>query len=145
MAEPTARQRPRTLPTWLTERDWGLLLLLLVLNIRSAYTTVIGSRQLMPYPMADIFGISIQTMLFLVLAGFALKEAVVRKWTVVVVFATICIYASFFSYYDELAGTADAQEQLDSALITHATFVSAIYQPARSRIDTLAREAEALF
>lgn len=145
MAEHASKQRPRTLPSWMTERDWGLLLLLLVLNIRSAYTTVLGSRQLMPYPMSDILGVSIQTMLFLVLAGFALKEAAIRKWTVVVVFATICIYTSFFSYYEELAGGADAQEQLDAALVTHATFVSAIYQPARSRIDTLAREAEALF
>lgn len=145
MADPASRQKPRALPAWIAERDWGLLILLLVLNIRSAYTTVLGCRQLMPYPMSDILGISIQTMLFLVLAGFALKEAVIRKWTTVVVFAAVCIYASFFSYYDELAGRADAADQLDHALLTHASFVSAIYQPARSRIDTLDREAEALF
>lgn len=137
--------RKRELPAWARDKDWWLLFLLLILNLRSAYTTVLGARQLLPYPMSDVLGIAVQGMLFLVLSGFALREAWVRKWVLVVVFAAACIYASFFAYYDELAKGADDRRMLDVALQTHAELVSAVYQPARSRIDALDREAEALF
>ncbi|MEQ1568741.1 MAG: hypothetical protein ABMA64_24090 [Myxococcota bacterium] len=140
-----ARPKKRELPAWARDKDWGLLVLLLLLNLRSAYTTVLGARQLLPYPMSDVLGIAIQAMLFLVLAGFALRDVFVRKWTLVVVFSVACIYASFFTYYDELAKNADDRRQLDVALQQHAELVSAIYQPARSRIDGLNREADAMF
>jgi hypothetical protein len=145
MAEASTKKSTRTLPRWLTDRDWGLLILLIVLNLRSAYTTVLGARQLLPFPLADVMGLTVQGMLFLVLGGFALTAAPVRKWVMVMVFAAACVYASFFAVYDELAGKADEKEQLDTALQAHAAVVSGVYQPARSRIDTLAREAEALF
>lgn len=127
------------------QRDWGLLILLIVLNLRSGYTTVLGAMQLLPDSMAIIFGLTIQGMLFLVLGGFALRHAEFRKWTLVFVFAGICIYASFFAVYEELAGEADKKRELETALQSHAALVSAVYQPARSRIDTLDREAKALF
>jgi hypothetical protein len=151
MAEAPANKSPskgrtaRSLPAWLQNRDWALLGLLACLNVASAYTTIIGARQILPQPMSDIIGIAVQAMLFLMLAGFAVREAVVRKWVVVSVFAAFSIYTSFFCYYQELAKDADDKQQLDVALQTHAGFVSAIYQPARSRIETLDREAEALF
>ena len=137
--------KPRQLPAWLRDKDWALLGLLAALNVGSAYTTILGAEQILPYPMSHVLGISVQIMLFLMLAGFALRTAVVRKWVVVTIFAAASIYTSFFAYYQELAKDADDQQQLDVALQTHATFVSAVYQPARSRIDSLSQEAEALF
>src|SRR5262245_21346393 len=80
--EPARRWQP---PAWARDKDWGLLVLLLILNIRTAYTTVLGARQMLPYPMSDVLGLAIQGMLFLVLAGFALREHMVRKWTLVIV------------------------------------------------------------
>jgi len=140
-----ARAKPVSgLRAWINEKDWGLLILLTILNVRSAYTTVLGARQLLPYPMSDVLGLAIQGMLFLVLAGLALAHAPVRKWALVVVFATACIYASFFTYYEELAKSADDQRQLDVALQAHAALVSAVYQPSLSRIDQLSHEADAL-
>jgi hypothetical protein len=145
MAEASTKKATWTLPKWVHERDWGLMILLILLNLRSAYTTVIGARQMLPFPMSDVLGIAIQAMLFLVLGGFALTQAPVRKWALVIVFSAACIYASFFAVYEELAGKADERAQLDRALQAHAALVSAVYQPARSRIDTLGREADALF
>ncbi|MEQ1506516.1 MAG: hypothetical protein ABMB14_30085 [Myxococcota bacterium] len=146
--EPPPRSEPAhkrgTGPRWFRDRDWPLLGLLAVLNIGSAYTTVLGARQILPYPMSDVLGFSVQGMLFLMLAGFAVRDAPVRKWVVVALFASASIYTSFFTYYGELAKEADQRQELDVALQTHATFVSAVYQPARSRIDMLSSEAEAL-
>lgn len=145
MAEAPTKKAAWTLPKWVHERDWGLMILLILLNLRSAYTTVLGARQMLPWPMSDVLGMAIQAMLFLVLGGFALTQAPIRKWIMVVVFAAACIYASFFAVYEELAGKADDRAQLDRALQAHAALVSEVYQPARSRIETLGREADALF
>jgi hypothetical protein len=148
MSEPvpsTPKKKTRTLPRWFTERDWPLMGLLLLLNCGSLYTTVSGARQILPWPMSDILGFAIQGMLFILLAGFAAAEAPLRKWTVITVFACAAVYASFFTYYRELAGEADDKAQLDVALQAHAILVSAIYQPAVSRIESLGRQAEAKF
>ena len=119
--------------------------MLALLNVGSAYTTVLGARQILPDGMADVIGFSVQIMLFLMLAGFAVREAVFQRWVAVTVFAAASIYTSFFTYYQELAKDADEQVQMDGALRSHAAFVSAIYQPARSRIDKMRAEAEAMF
>lgn len=145
MTDSSTKKRPKGLPKWIGERDWALLGLLACLNLASAYTTVLGAREIMPYPMSDVIGFSVQGMLFMMLAGFAVREAPIRKWVVVAVFAFASVYTSFFTYYKELGKEADDRQQMDAALQAHATFVSLTYQPARSRIDAANREAEALF
>ena len=139
------RKTPSRWPAWTRDRDWVLIILLALLNVGSAYTTVLGARQILPDGMADVIGFSVQVMLFLMLAGFAVREALFQRWVAITVFAGISIYTSFFTYYQELAKDADEQQQLDGALQTHAAFVSSIYQPARSRIDKMTAEAEGLF
>ncbi len=135
------------IPQWMRERDWALLGLLLCLNVGSAYTTILGARQIMPtHEMADILGATVQITLFLMLSGFAVNGAPIRKWIVVAIFAGLSIYTSFFTYYEQLAQDADSRSQLDTALQAHSAFVSSTgYQSARSQADALMKEAEALF
>ena len=125
--------------------DRALLFLLVLLNLGSAATTVMGARQVLPSPLAEIVGLTIQVMLFLLLAGLTVREAVVRKWLVVGVLAMASIYTSFFAYYEQLAGHAVQAAGLDRAHQAHAAFVSSVYQPTLSRAGRLEQEAAALW
>ena len=128
-----------------SQTDKVLLFLLIFLNIGSAYTTVVGAREILPRPMSDVIGLTVQMMLLITLAGFAAKHAPVRKWFVVGVLACASIYTSFFAYYGKLAAEADANAKLDMALQAHAAFVSDIYQPTLSKITQLEQEAKQLY
>lgn len=141
---PPRRAVPRWLSSWFEDRDIALLVLLAVLNIGSAYTTIIGARQILPAGLSDMVGAAVQAMLFLMLAGFAMNRSVVRRWMAIGLFAFASIYTSFFTYYEQLAKEADLRVQLDKAMQSHATLVSQVYQPARSRADKLSSEAEAM-
>lgn len=123
------------MPSWLRNRDWMLLALLAALNIASAYTTVLGARQILPPPMGDIIGISVQTFLFMLLGGFAMREAPFRRWFAVFCFAAASIYTSFFAYYEQLAKDADQRRLLSVAQTAHAEFVSKIYTPNRIKVE----------
>lgn len=125
-------------------RDTVLLILLTLLNLGSAYTTLLGGRQVLPWPMSDVLGVTIQAMLFLTLAGFAVKHAPIRRWVVVGVFAAASIYTSFFAYYAQLAGEANAAVDLDRAHQAHAAFVDALWQPAKTEVARVAHRAEEL-
>src|SRR5262245_59416855 len=96
------------------------MVLLTGLNVGSALTTVLGARQVLPWPMSDILGVSVQAILFMMLAGFASQHAPIRKWIVVAVFASACVYCSFFTYYGRLAKTQDESKQMAKALVAHA-------------------------
>ena len=136
------RSKSWQLPKWLKDRDWALLVLLLLLNIGSAYTTIIGARQILPAGMSDILGAAVQAMLFLMLAGFAVNRSVIRRWIAITLFAGASIYTSFFTYYGELAAEADLRNQMDKAMQEHATLVSKVYQPARGEASRIRSQAE---
>ena len=133
--------RPRRVDA---RRDTILLVLLAVLNVGSAYTTLLGGRQVLPWPMSDVLGCTVQAMLFLTLAGFAVKHAPIRRWLVVAVFASASIYTSFFAYYEQLAGTANAATDLDRAHQAHAAFMDALWQPAQTNLARVEQEAAEL-
>ena len=128
-----------------TQTDRVLLFLLIFLNIGSAYTTVVGAREILPRPMSDVIGLTVQLMLLITLAGFAAKHAPIRKWFVVGVLACASVYTSFFAYYNRLAAEADANAAMDMALQAHAAFVSDIYQPTLSKITQLEQESSELY
>lgn len=125
--------------------DRVLLSLLVLLNIASAATTVFGARQVLPWPLSDVLGLAIQLMLFLALAGFAVRHAVVRRWVVIAVFAAASVYTSFFAYYEQLAGQSEDALAADRAAQAHAAFVSSLYQPHANRLDQVEHEAAALW
>ena len=128
-----------------SQTDKALLFLLIFLSIGSAYTTVIGAREVLPRPMSDVIGLTVQMMLLVTLAGFAARHAPVRKWFVVGVLACASVYTSFFAYYGKLAAQSDAAAAHDMALQAHAGFVSAVYQPTLTSITQLEQEATQLY
>lgn len=136
--------RETSVPRTARRRDTALLVLLTLLNLGSAYTTLLGGRQVLPWPMSDVLGVTVQAMLFLTLAGVAVKHAPIRRWLVVVVFASASIYTSFFAYYDQLAGAANTRGDLDRAQQAHARFIDALWQPATTRQAREAQQAEAM-
>jgi len=139
--EAAAAARPRSDAAARPRSDKVLLFLLLVLNIGSAITTVMGARQVLPSPLAEVLGLAVQGMLFLLLAGAAARHAPLRKWFVVGVFACFSVYTSFFTYYRTLAGEAVAEAGLDQAHQAHAAFVSAVYAPVLSQAGRLEEQA----
>lgn len=142
--DPSGEAAPQSLWQKLSdERDIALLVLLGVLNVGSAYTTIIGARQILPAGMSDIVGAAVQAMLFLMLAGFAMNRSFFRRWMAIGLFAFASVYTSFFTYYEQLAKEADLRAQLDRAMQVHAVLVSEIYQPARSEAEKLLGEAHA--
>lgn len=124
--------------------DRVLLVLLALLNLGSAYTTLVGARQILPWPMSDVLGVTVQTMLFLTLAGFAARHAPIRRWVVIGVFAAASVYTSFFAYYDQLAGHSLGEAALDRARQAHARFVDDVWQPVQSEVDRRERAAAQL-
>jgi hypothetical protein len=126
-------------------RDRVLLGLLFALNVVSAFTTVVGARMVLPWPMSDVLGLAVQALLFLALSGYVAGHAPVRRWLVVGVFSFLSVYTSFFAYYDQLTGDALASGNLDRARQAHARFVDAVWQPQQAEVDALERKAAQLF
>lgn len=144
-APPVRPQNANRRPEGRSSTDRWLLFLLIFLNIGSAWTTVAGAREVLPRPMSDVIGLTVQLMLLVTLAGFAAKHAPIRKWFVVGVLAVASVYTSFFAYYDRLAGEADANAAYDRAVQAHAAFVSEVYQPTLTAITALDQEARELY
>lgn len=126
------------------DRDRVLMGLLFVLNLGSLLTTVLGARELLPSPMAEILGFSIQAMLFTMLSGFAGEHAPLRKWLVVTVFASACVYCSFFAYYEQLGRAGDEERLRARAQERHAELVQAVFAEGSNAGERLRREAAAL-
>lgn len=126
------------------QRDWVLLFCITGISLVSSGTTILGAKQILPSPMAEVIGVSVQTMLYLLLTGMMMSHSVVRRWFGISVFTVISIYTSFFTYYEELGSEADAADQIEEALIAHAALVSDLYSPIRNECDRLMREADAL-
>jgi hypothetical protein len=132
------------MPAPRNDPDRPLLFLLLLVNIASAWTTVLGARQVLPSPLAEVLGLTVQMMLFLLLAGFAGRHAGLRRWVAVAVFAAASVYTSFYTYYDQLAAEVDASADLDRAQQAHAAFTASVWAPRRSEVGRLVEEARSL-
>lgn len=112
-----------------------------MLSLGSAFTTVLGARQILPSPLAESLGLLVQTMLFLILAGATARHAPARKWIVAFIFAGLSIYTSFFAYYGQLAGDAVEAAGKDRARQAHAAFVAGVYPPLQQQLSGLQSEA----
>jgi hypothetical protein len=124
--------------------DRALIVLLFLLNVASAWTTIHGARQVLPTPLAEALGLGVQVVLFLLLAGVAGRYARTRRWVAVGVFAVASVYTSFFAYYETLAGEAADAASADRAAQSHAAFVAAVHAPVLAEAGQLEREADAL-
>ncbi|MEQ1571764.1 MAG: hypothetical protein ABMA64_39415, partial [Myxococcota bacterium] len=136
-----SRRRPT--PSGGTDR--ALIALLALLNVGSLYTTVVGARQILPWPMSDVVGLTVQLMLFLTLAGWVGRFAPVRRWLVAIVFAGASVYTSFFAYYGQLAGASLASINLDKARQAHARFVDDTWEGQLAEVERLEQQAARKF
>lgn len=126
------------------KKDWLLLLLLLVFNIWSGATTVIGTRQILPDGLALVSGVSVQTMLFCLLSGSVMRHSVVRKSIAILTFSLVSIYTSFFCYYTVMTADAVQQYEQTRAIQAHQSFIAGVYTPLKEEVRSLRIEIDNL-
>ena len=86
----------------------------------------------------------IQSVLFLALAGFAVKFSIfLRKWFAIIIFMALSIYTSFF-FYHSLTEETIANRNREKAIAAHSRLVSQIYTPVKSKYNKLRQEADLL-
>jgi hypothetical protein len=127
-----------------TKRDRALLTVLALLNIGSGFTTITGAQQVFPKHSAGLgilIGLAIQVILFMLLSRFAMREAPLRKWVGVTVFASLSVYTSFFTYYDALAQDSRTANNYDHALIAHQNLRASVYTPLSQKLAELQSQA----
>lgn len=99
------------------QKDMVLMVPLLILNLVSGYTTIAGARlALGDAGIAVIAGITIQSILFILLSGSAARHAPGRKWIAVLVFSVFSIYTSFFTYHSSFI----SEDQMAGAIVVQA-------------------------
>lgn len=129
-----------------TTRDRWLLVMVSILSAVSMSTTILGTSQILPSPMAEVLGYVFGAILYLLLAGIVARHSLVRRGVAVVCLSVVSIYTSFFAYYDELGTDGRVAAELDQALQLHADLVSAVspHQHACAEARSEAVEAKRL-
>lgn len=124
-------------------RNWLSIVVLFLLNSYSFYTSYKGAEQILPV-IALPLALFIQSVLFLALAGLAVKFSVFfRKWFAILIFMGLSIYTSFF-FYDSLTEETIANRNRERAIAAHSRLVSKIYTPVKSKYNQLRQEADFL-
>ena len=125
------------------QKDWLLMIVLLILNIVSGYTTIQGAASILPHPSWALFlGLGIQCLLFFALAELILKHAPWVKWLTVLILSFLSIYTSFTTYYTGLTGEYNQKLARDKALKAHNNLIAEVYTPMQERLIELNEEAE---
>lgn len=124
-----------------SKRDYILLVLLLIIQVGSGTTSVLGAEEVLPRELARTIGITIQSLLFLLLSGLTATHAPVRKWIAILVLTFLSIYTSFFINYKFIAGDVLETEADSKALQVHATLVAKVYSPIQDEYRDLDAEA----
>ena len=120
-----------------SKRDWPLVGALTILNLGSAFTTVRGASQFLPIFVAYPMGITIQGVLFALIARLFLKHAPLIKWVVVGGFSTFSVYTSFFAYYDLLTGETREKARIERANSGHQSLVGEVFTPIQNKVNSL--------
>ena len=123
-----------------SKRDWPLVGALTILNLGSAFTTVHGASQFLPIFVAYPMGITIQGVLFALIARLFLKHAPLIKWVVVGGFSTFSVYTSFFAYYDLLTGETREKARIELANSGHESLVGEVFTPIQNKVNSLESE-----
>ncbi len=114
-----------------------LKILVFFLHIVSFTTTLEGAKIILGYNYpAHLFAITIQLTLLILVLSQAAKESPIRKWFSVIFITAISIYASFFSFYNQLAGDQKTRNK-ETATKAHNALVSKIYTPINSKLNRL--------
>ena len=132
---------PKVSPTaQKSQRDWPLVGALTILNLGSAFTTVRGASQFLPIFVAYPMGITIQGVLFALIARLFLKHAPLIKWVVVGGFSTFSVYTSFFAYYNLLTGETREKARIELANSGHKSLVGEFFTPIQNKVNSLESE-----
>ncbi|ABG51155.1 hypothetical protein Tery_1900 [Trichodesmium erythraeum IMS101] len=123
-----------------SKRDWPLVGALTILNLGSAFTTVRGASQILPSFVAYPMGITIQGVLFALIARLFLKHAPLIKWVVVGCFSTFSVYTSFFAYYDLLNRETREKTRIELANSGHQSLVGEFFTPIQNKVNSLESE-----
>lgn len=127
-------------------KDLGLLIPLSLLNIVSFWTTTQGAALALNHEGIGIAaGVSIQGILFILLAGMAAGHAPVRKWIAIAAFSFLSIYTSFFTYHNSLISNDNMiGAQFRPAEIQHEQLVSQAVGPLQEEFNELQARDKAL-
>ena len=135
---PTASQVSPTAQK--SKRDWPLVGALTILNLGSGFTTVRGASQILPSFVAYPMGVTIQGVLFALIARLFLKHAPLIKWVVVGCFSTFSVYTSFFAYYNLLTGETREKARIELANSGHKSLVGEFFTPIQNKVNSLESE-----
>ena len=123
-----------------SKRDEPLVGALTILNLGSGFTTVRGASQILPSFVAYPMGVTIQGVLFALIARLFLKHAPLIKWVVVGCFSTFSVYTSFFAYYDLLNRETREKTRIELANSGHQSLVGEFFTPIQNKVNSLESE-----
>lgn len=112
-----------------SNKDVLLIVVLFFFNVWSGATTIIGASQILPSHLAFLSGIAIQSMLFLLLAGWVMKHSFVRKWLAIFAFSAFSVYTSFFCYYNILTDSVRLRDIRTQSVEAHQQLVATVFTP----------------
>lgn len=119
-------------------------MILLLFNLWSGATTIIGAQEILPKNLAVVCGITVQMMLFFLLVGWIMKESFFRKWLATLTFSALSIYTSFFCYYGILTHDINQTNSTVIATDAHQQLIASVYTPLQKRVITLEEEVRNL-
>lgn len=126
------------------DKDKVLLVFLAALNLGSWYTTIVGANQILPGLAGIVTGTGVQSLLYLLLSGYIVRDYPIRKWLGVGVLSFMSIYTSFFAYYDFLTGSGKKREAIQIAIIASQQVRSEVLAPLETNVRQLEGEIQQL-
>lgn len=121
------------------QKDWGLFVPLLILNVVSLWSTIRGTELALGHAgVAVMAGVSIQGILFILLSGMAASHVPFRKWIAILALGSISIYTSFFVYHNKFVTTDQMiGAQFRPAEMAHEQLVTTVVKPLQEDFDGL--------
>ncbi|MEO0405718.1 MAG: hypothetical protein AAF289_00045 [Cyanobacteria bacterium P01_A01_bin.135] len=117
-----------------------LFVTLLMCNLASGTTTVFGAIQIFPKIfVGGVAGTFIQALLFLLTSG-QVKDAPFIRLTSSLFLASLSVYTSFFSYYEQLTSSQQAELAGNLASSAHFNLVEEVFTPIENDIHRLNSE-----
>ena len=142
----TLQQRvERGLAELVHRKDVGSLVWLSLAGVVSFGTTWHGATALgLRAELALVGTTFVCGFLWTLLAGLAMDHDKVRKHTAEAVFAAICVYCGFFTYYEGMTAREHAAQSTERAASAHVALVGAVYEQHKGSLEALRKEAAAI-
>lgn len=126
----------------LERRDAGALLWLTLFAVVSFGTTLHGARAVGIAPeLALVATIGLTGFLWTLLVGLAMSHDPVRKHVAELVFASACVYCSFFTYHEGLTRTEAAAASAERVQHAHSDLLATVYTTHAAELAALKLEA----